>query len=108
MHLQGVLNVCANRGSDAQRRALKEEVTWNQTQVTSLDWTSYRILGFAEVPQIEVALIDRPEEPPLGAGEPAICPMIAAVGNAIFDATGARPRTAPYTPDRVLAALATA
>jgi len=86
-------------------RALKEEITYDQTLVTSLDWSSYRILSFAEVPAITVELVDRPEEPPLGAGEPSICPMIAAINNAIYDATGARLRTVPYTPERVLAAL---
>ena len=89
-------------------RALKEEVTWDDHQVTSLDWSGYRILTFAEVPAIETVLIDRPEEDALGAGEPAICPVVAAVGNAIFDATGVRLRTMPFTPERVLAALGTA
>jgi nicotinate dehydrogenase subunit B len=82
-----------------------EEVTFDRTQVTSLDWSTYRILTFEEVPRIEVELINRPEEPSWGAGEPAICPMAAAIGNAIFDATGVRLRTVPFTPDRVLAAL---
>ena len=89
-------------------RALKEEVTWDDHQVTSLDWSGYRILTFAEVPAIETVLIDRPEEDALGAGEPAICPVVAAVGNAIFDATGVRLRTMPFTPERVLTALGTA
>jgi CO/xanthine dehydrogenase Mo-binding subunit len=88
-------------------RALKEEVTWDDHQVTSLDWSGYRILTFADVPAIETVLIDRPEEDALGAGEPAICPVVAAVGNAIFDATGVRLRTVPFTPERVLAALGT-
>jgi nicotinate dehydrogenase subunit B len=86
-------------------RTLKEEVSFDQTQVTSLNWATYPILTFAEVPTIELALINRPEEPPWGAGEPAICPVAAAIGNAIFDATGVRLRTVPFTPDRVLAAL---
>ncbi len=86
-------------------RALKEEVTWDDHQVTSLDWAGYRILTFAEVPTIETVLIDRPEEDALGAGEPAICPVVAAVGNAIFDATGVRLRTVPFTPESLLAAL---
>jgi CO/xanthine dehydrogenase Mo-binding subunit len=86
-------------------RALKEEVSFDQTQVTSLNWATYPILTFAEVPTIEIALINRPEEPPWGAGEPAICPVAAAIGNAICDATGVRLRTVPFTPDRVLAAL---
>jgi CO/xanthine dehydrogenase Mo-binding subunit len=86
-------------------RALKEEVTWDEHLVTSLDWSGYHILTFPEVPAIEVALIDRPEEDALGAGEPAICPVPAAIGNAIFDATGVRLRVMPFTPDRVLEAL---
>jgi CO/xanthine dehydrogenase Mo-binding subunit/aerobic-type carbon monoxide dehydrogenase small subunit (CoxS/CutS family) len=86
-------------------RALKEEVTWDQSQVTSLNWATYPILTFAEVPAIDIELVDRPDEPPWGAGEPAICPMAAAIGNAIFDAAGARLRTVPFTADRVLAAF---
>jgi len=86
-------------------RALKEEVTFDKTAVTSLDWSTYHILGFGEIPAIEVELIDRPDQPAWGAGEPAICPIRAAIGNAIFDATGVRLRQAPYTPKRVLAAL---
>ena len=89
-------------------RALKEEVTWDEHLVTSLDWSGYHILTFPEVPTIEVALIDRPEEDALGAGEPAICPVPAAIGNAIFDATGVRMRTMPFTPERVLEALGSA
>jgi CO/xanthine dehydrogenase Mo-binding subunit len=58
------------------------------------------------VPEIEIVLIDRPDEPPWGAGEPAICPVTAAIGNAIFDAVGVRMRTVPFTAERVRAALA--
>jgi CO/xanthine dehydrogenase Mo-binding subunit len=101
----GVINQVEGNVIQGISRALKEEVTWDETRVTSLDWGSYPILTFAETPRIEVALIDRPEEPPLGSGEPAICPTIAAVGNAIHDATGAWLRRAPYTPARVLGAL---
>ncbi|HEY7035278.1 MAG TPA: molybdopterin cofactor-binding domain-containing protein [Thermomicrobiales bacterium] len=86
-------------------RALKEEVTHDRHAVTSLDWSSYPILTFPEVPAIEIALIDRPDEPAWGAGEVALCPTIAAVNNAIFDATGVRLRTVPYTAERVRAAL---
>ncbi len=86
-------------------RSLKEEVTWDAHAVTSLTWESYPILTFPETPSIEVALIDRPEDPSFGAGEPAICTVTAAIGNAIFDATGARVRTVPFTPERVLAGL---
>ena len=86
-------------------RALKEEITWDDHQVTSLDWATYPILTFSEVPTIEIELIDRPDQPAVGAGEPAICNIPAAIANAIFDATGARVRTLPFTPDRVMAAL---
>ena len=86
-------------------RALHEEVTFDRTHVTSVDWVSYPILRFPEAPEIEVILIDRPTEPLLGAGEAATAPVAAALANAIFDATGARLRVAPFTPARVKAAL---
>ena len=101
----GLTNQIEGNVVQGTSRALKEMITWDQAQVTSLDWSSYKILTFAEVPAIEVALINRPEEPALGAGEPAICPIIAAISNAIFDATGARLRAYPFTADRVMAAL---
>src|SRR5262249_16357965 len=87
-------------------RALGEEVTWDDRQVTSIDWRSYRslTLGFA-APTIESVLIDRPDEEANGAGETAITVVAAAVANAIFDATGARIRQVPFTPDRVKAAI---
>ena len=88
-------------------RALGEEVTWDDRKVTSIDWRTYRSLplGFA-VPEIESVLIDRHGGDAMGAGETAITVVAAAVGNAIFDATGARIREVPFTPDRVKAALA--
>jgi nicotinate dehydrogenase subunit B len=88
-------------------RALKEEVAFDRRGVTSLDWSSYPILTFSEVPEaVEIVLIDRPDQPAVGAGEPAACPVPAAVANAIFDATGARVRTMPFTAERVRKALA--
>jgi CO/xanthine dehydrogenase Mo-binding subunit len=87
-------------------RALKEEVTFDGSGVTSVDWRSYPILTFPEVPErIEITLINRPEKPALGAGEPTACTIPAAIANAIFDATGARLRTVPFTPERVKEAL---
>jgi nicotinate dehydrogenase subunit B len=87
-------------------RALGEEVTWDASKVTSVDWRTYRTLplGFA-VPAIESVLIDRGDGKAMGAGETAITLVAAAVGNAIFDATGARIREVPFTPERVRAAL---
>ena len=86
-------------------RTLFEEVTFDRSRVTSTDWTSYPILTFPDVPRLEIVLIDRRDEPPLGAGEAATAPVAAAVGNAIFDATGVRLRRAPFRAARVKAAL---
>jgi nicotinate dehydrogenase subunit B len=88
-------------------RTLHEEVTFDRARVTSVDWVSYPILTFPEVPAIEVALLDRPGLPPIGAGEASTVPVPAALANAVFDATGVRLRAVPFTPDRVKAALAT-
>jgi CO/xanthine dehydrogenase Mo-binding subunit len=73
--------------------------------VTSLDWGSYQVITFPEVPQIVIELIDRPAERPWGAGEPAAAIVPSAVTNAIFDATGARLRSVPFTPAKMQAAL---
>ncbi|SPF53034.1 Aerobic-type carbon monoxide dehydrogenase, large subunit CoxL/CutL-like protein [Candidatus Sulfopaludibacter sp. SbA4] len=87
-------------------RTLHEEVTFDRSRVTSVDWASYPVLTFPEAPAIEVALIDHPDQPSYGAGEAASAPVAAALANAIFDATGVRLRTVPFTPARVKAALA--
>jgi nicotinate dehydrogenase subunit B len=89
-------------------RALKEEVQFDSRGVTSVVWNQYPILRFSEVPQIESILIDRPEEPAWGAGEPTIVPVPAAIGNAVFAAIGARVRELPMTPALVLSALQSA
>ncbi|PYS42283.1 MAG: xanthine dehydrogenase family protein molybdopterin-binding subunit [Acidobacteria bacterium] len=76
-------------------RTLHEETTFDRSRVTSVDWKSYPILSFPEVPTVEVALIDRPMLPPMGAGEAATAPVAAALANAVFDATGMRLRRVP-------------
>jgi nicotinate dehydrogenase subunit B len=87
-------------------RALWEEVKFNTKTVTSVDWLSYPILDITEAPEaIDIVLIDRPEIPPSGAGEPAIRPVAAAIANAVFDATGVRIRRVPFSPDNVKSAL---
>lgn len=86
-------------------RSLLEEVAFDTRAVTSTDWASYPILGFSQVPEITVDLIDQPNLPPLGGGEAACAPVPAALANAVFDACGVRLRTAPFTPERVKAAL---
>ncbi|PYR25518.1 MAG: hypothetical protein DMF92_20420 [Acidobacteria bacterium] len=88
-------------------RALMEEVTWDDQKVTSVDWKTYHSMDLgSKVPQIETVLINRTDEEATGAGETAITVVAAAIGNAIFDATGARLRQVPFTPERVKAALA--
>jgi CO/xanthine dehydrogenase Mo-binding subunit len=89
-------------------RTLLEEVTWDDRQVTSIDWRSYKPLFLSdEMPAIETVLINRPDMPAAGAGETAVTVVAGAIANAIFDATGARLRQVPFTPDRVKAALQT-
>lgn len=88
-------------------RALGEEVTWDDRQVTSIDWRTYHSLTLgADVPEIKSVLVNRPDVPAAGAGETTITIVAAAVGNAIFDATGARLRQVPFTPERIKSALA--
>jgi len=87
-------------------RTIHEEVKFDRARVTSLDWASYPILRFPEAPAIEVALLDHPELPLYGAGEAAAVTVPGALANAIYDATGVRLRRAPFTPERVKAALA--
>jgi CO/xanthine dehydrogenase Mo-binding subunit len=86
-------------------RTLLEEVKFSRSAVTSLDWASYPILTFPEVPEIVIDLIDRPSEKPWGAGEPSAAVVPSAISNAVFDATGVRLRSVPYTPDKVKAAM---
>ena len=87
-------------------RTLLEEVKFDLHRVTTTDWSSYPILAFPDVPKLEIALIDRPHERPLGVGEASTAPVAAALGNAVFDATGLRLREVPFTPARVKAAFA--
>jgi CO/xanthine dehydrogenase Mo-binding subunit len=87
-------------------RALNEEVTWDDQKVTSIDWRTYRPLPVgADFPKIETVLINRPDARATGAGETAVTVVAAAIGNAVFDATGIRLRQIPFTPERVKAAL---
>lgn len=85
---------------------LKERVQYDRNGVTSRNWEDYPILTFEEAPAVDVTLINRPDEPPLGAGEGAQGPTAGAVANAIFNAMGVRLRDMPFTRDRVVAALA--
>jgi nicotinate dehydrogenase subunit B len=86
-------------------RALMEAVSFDRNAVTSREWGAYPIITFPDVPEIDVLMLPRPDQPPLGVGESASVPSAAAIANAIFDATGVRFRELPFTPERILAGL---
>jgi nicotinate dehydrogenase subunit B len=102
----GVVHQIHGNVVQSTSRVLKEEVRFTETKaVASRDWGAYPILKFPELPAVDVVLMDRQQEPPMGAGESAAIPSAAAIVNAVYDATGIRFRELPLTPERVLAAL---
>jgi nicotinate dehydrogenase subunit B len=101
----GVKNQIEGNIVQTVSRTLMEQVTFNRARVTSLDWGSYRIIGFPEVPDVVIDLIDRPHEKPWGSGEPSASVVPAAISNAVFAATGRRLRSVPFTPDKVKASM---
>ncbi|HJS98710.1 MAG TPA: molybdopterin cofactor-binding domain-containing protein [Terriglobales bacterium] len=102
----GLRNQIAGGTLQGMSRALGEEVTWDEHQITSTSWASYHSLPLGiEVPTIEAVLINRSRGKAMGAGELSITAVAAAIGNAVFDATGARLREVPFTPARVQAAF---
>ena len=103
----GLRNQLEGAALQGVSRALLEEVTWDNSKVTSIDWRTYHPLFLgADIPKIETVLLNRTDARANGAGETAVTVTPAAIANAIFDATGARVRDVPFTPDRVKAALA--
>lgn len=86
-------------------RALMEEVSFDRHAVTSREWGAYPIIKFPDIPKVDVVMLPRQDQPPLGVGESASVPSAAAIANAIFDATGVRFRELPFTPERILAGL---
>jgi nicotinate dehydrogenase subunit B len=86
-------------------RALMEEVSFDRNSVTSREWGAYPIIKLPDIPKIDVLMLLRQDQPPLGVGESASVPSAAAIANAIFDATGVRFRELPFTPERILAGL---
>jgi nicotinate dehydrogenase subunit B len=102
----GVKNQFEGGALHGMSRALFEEVTWTGEQVTSVDWRTYRTFAVgSRTPLVEAMLVNQPSAPANGAGETAITVVAAAIGNAVFDATGARLREIPFTPARVKTAL---
>ena len=100
----GVLNQVQGNIVHALSRSLFEQVHSTKARVTSLDWNEYPVIRFKDVPEIVVRLMERPDLEPSVVGETSSIPVVAAVANAIFDATGKRMRIAPFTPQRVLEA----
>jgi CO/xanthine dehydrogenase Mo-binding subunit len=86
-------------------RMFKEEVKFDTSNVTSLDWSSYPILRFDECPEVTAVVVQRLDQRSTGAGEEAMAATAAAIANAFFDATGVRMHEYPFTRERVLSAL---
>lgn len=101
----GAANQLEGGAIQATSIALKEAVRFDRRNVTSQSWDDYPILRFSEVPAVEVSLLPRPDQPPLGAGEPSLGPTIAAIAGGIHAALGLRPRAMPFTPDTLAASL---
>ena len=101
----GLRNQIEGNAIQAASRALKEEVRFDPQHVTSVDWASYPILRFEEIPDVMIRTIDRAQERILGAGEATTTVIAPAIANAVFAQTGARLRRVPFTPDAVLGAL---
>jgi CO/xanthine dehydrogenase Mo-binding subunit len=105
----GAINQLEGGALQSASWTLKEQVAFDETSVTSIDWDSYPILRFSEVPAVDTHLLDRPGLPFLGTGEATQGPTAAAIANAVADAVGLRLRDTPFTPARVReAALAAA
>jgi nicotinate dehydrogenase subunit B len=86
-------------------RALMEEIPFARGKVAAREWGAYPIITFPDLPEIDVLMLPRPDQPPLGVGESASVPSAAAIANAIYDATGVRFREPPFTPERILKGL---
>lgn len=101
----GVINQIEGGAIQTVSRTLMEEVKWSGSKITSVDWASYPILTFPEIPKVETVLIDQPGQPSWGAGEQTPTTIPAAIANAVFDASGVRLRTIPFIPETVKAEL---
>jgi CO/xanthine dehydrogenase Mo-binding subunit len=102
INMDGITNQIEGGLIQAASWTLKEQVTFNPREVTSTDWLKYPILRFSEIPEVEVAIINRPEEDAKGVGEVPIPPTAAAIANAIYKACGKRVHDLPITPEKVL------
>src|SRR5207237_3199601 len=101
----GLKNQIEGNVIQGSSRALLEEVDFDAAGVKNVNWNTYPIIRFRDVPDVEIVLVNHPEMQPLGAGEASQTGTAGAIGNAVFDATGVRLRQVPMNPARVLAAL---
>ena len=102
INMDGLTNQIEGGMIQAASWTIKEEVTFNTTEITSTDWIKYPILKFSEVPEVEVAIINRPSEDAKGAGEVPVPPTAAAIANAIYNASAIRIYDLPITPEKIL------
>ena len=103
--LDGVINQTEGGALQGMSWALKEAVQFDHTRITTQSWADYPILRFSEVPELNIHVLDQPDQPSLGAGESVQGPVAAALGNALFDALGVRVRHLPLSQDHILEAL---
>lgn len=108
VHRDGLMNQIEGGIVQALSWSLKESVRWGPQGVLTSTWDEYPILGFTELPEVVIELVDRPDQPSLGAGELAPGPVAGALGNAVAHALGLRARHLPFTPERLLALINTA
>ncbi|MGY4161900.1 nicotinate dehydrogenase subunit B [Bradyrhizobium sp. USDA 4461] len=102
---EGVRHQIEGNVIQSTSRALMEEVSFERGAVAAREWGAYPIIKFPELPEIDVLMLPRQDQPPLGVGESASVPSAAAIANAIYDATGVRFRELPFTPERILKGL---
>ncbi len=103
--LDGVINQTEGGALQSMSWTLKEEVQFDRTRVLTRSWADYPVLRFSEMPRVTVHVLDRPDQPALGAGESAQGPVAGALGNALFDALGVRVRRLPLNQDNILRAV---
>ncbi len=105
VNLDGLRNQIEGNVIQASSRALREQVRFDAQGVRSVDWATYPIFRFSDVPAVDITLIDRPDQPILGAGEASTTIVAPAIANAIFAQIGVRLRAAPFMPASILSAL---
>lgn len=101
----GIINQTEGGCIQAASWTLLEQVRFEDGRVSSDSWETYPILRFSEVPKVEVEIVNRPDERPMGSGEHTMGPVAAAIANAVNDALGVRVRELPITPERIVAAM---